>query len=167
MEKLTQLFGRSIRFVYHSFDRIVIRGRLSTLSRPENLVYFFRNVKQVECISKEVLRQRTDQYLGWVNASREESRQGSGFRVQGSGGSEIRESAGMLACEACRIKMLTATSGAAQRAAALRRVESDLTWQRQIVWRQVVAHRFGQAPGEVFGRAESFGQRTDQTAMQD
>ena len=68
MEKLVRLFGRSIRFVYHSFDRIIIRGYLSTLSRPENLVYFFRNVKQVECISKEALRQRTDQYLGWVNA---------------------------------------------------------------------------------------------------
>jgi len=42
MEKLTQLFGRSIRFAYHCFDRIVIRGYLSTLSRPENIVYFFR-----------------------------------------------------------------------------------------------------------------------------
>ncbi len=68
MEKLIQLFGHSIRFVYHSFDRIVINGYLSTLSRPENLIYFFRNVKKVECISKEALRQRTDQYLGWVNA---------------------------------------------------------------------------------------------------
>ena len=68
MEKLTRLFGRSIRFVYHSFDRIVIRGYLSALSRPENLVYFFRTIKQVECISKETLRQRTDQYPWWVNA---------------------------------------------------------------------------------------------------
>ena len=68
MEKLAGLFGRSIRFAYHCFDRIVIRGYLSTLSRPENLVYFFCTVKQVECISKEMLRQRTDQYLSWVNA---------------------------------------------------------------------------------------------------
>jgi DNA-binding transcriptional ArsR family regulator len=68
MEKLIRLFGRSIRFTYHSFDRIVIRGYLSALSRPENIVYFFRTIKQVECISKETLRQRTDQYLGWVNA---------------------------------------------------------------------------------------------------
>jgi len=60
MEKLTRLFGRSIRFTYHCFDRIVIRGYLSTLSRPENIVYFFRTIKQVECISKETLRQRTD-----------------------------------------------------------------------------------------------------------
>ena len=68
MDKLTRLFGRSIRFTYHCFDRIVIRGYLSTLSRPENIVYFFRTIKQVECISKETLRQRTDQYLSWVNA---------------------------------------------------------------------------------------------------
>jgi hypothetical protein len=68
MEKLTRLFGRSIRFAYHCFDRIVISGYLSTLSRPENIVYFFRTIKQVDCISKETLRQRTDQYLGWVSA---------------------------------------------------------------------------------------------------
>jgi len=36
MEKLVQLFGRSIRFPYHCFDRIVIRGYLSTLSRLSN-----------------------------------------------------------------------------------------------------------------------------------
>ena len=68
MEKLTRLFGRSIRFAYRCFDRIVIRGYLSTLSRPENIEYFFRTIKQVECIGKETLRQRTDQYLSWVDA---------------------------------------------------------------------------------------------------
>jgi len=57
MEKLTGLFGRSTRFAYHSFDRIVIRGYLSTLSRAENIEYFFRTIKQVECIGKETLRQ--------------------------------------------------------------------------------------------------------------
>jgi len=68
MEKFTRLFDRSIRFAYHCFDRIVIRGYLSALSRPENIEYFFRTIKQVDCISKETLRQRTDQYLGWVDA---------------------------------------------------------------------------------------------------
>jgi hypothetical protein len=68
MEKLVQLFGRSMRFAYHCFDRIVIRGYLSTLSRPNNLIYFFRNIKQEEVIGKETLRRRTDQYLSWVNA---------------------------------------------------------------------------------------------------
>jgi len=43
MEKLARLFGRSIRFAYHCFDRIMIRGYLSALSRPENIVYFFRS----------------------------------------------------------------------------------------------------------------------------
>ena len=46
----------------------MIRGYLSTLSRAENIEYFFRTIKQVECIGKETLRQRTDQYLGWVGA---------------------------------------------------------------------------------------------------
>ena len=68
MEKFIKLFDRSIRFAYHCFDRIVIRGYLSALSRPENIEYFFRTIKQVDCISKETLRQRTDQYLGWVDA---------------------------------------------------------------------------------------------------
>jgi hypothetical protein len=68
MEKLVQLFGRSIRFAYHCFDRIVIRGYLSTLSRPNNLMYFFRTLKQEPCIGKETLRRRTDQYLSWLNA---------------------------------------------------------------------------------------------------
>jgi len=68
MEKLIQLFRRSIRFAYRCFDRIVISGYLSTLSRPENLVYFFRTVKQEDCIVKETLRRRTDHYLSWVSA---------------------------------------------------------------------------------------------------
>jgi hypothetical protein len=68
MEKFIQLFCRSIRFAYHCFDRIVIRGYLSTLSRPNNLMYFFRTIKQEQCIGKETLRRRTDQYLSWVNA---------------------------------------------------------------------------------------------------
>jgi hypothetical protein len=68
MEKLVQMFGRSMRFAYHCFDRIVVRGYLSTLSRPNNLIYFFRTIKQEEVIGKDSLRRRTDQYLSWVNA---------------------------------------------------------------------------------------------------
>jgi hypothetical protein len=68
MEKLTRLFGRSIRFAYHCFDRIVIRGYLTGLSRPEHIAYFFRTVKQVPCISKETIKKRTDEYMSWLNA---------------------------------------------------------------------------------------------------
>jgi hypothetical protein len=42
MELFTQLFGDLLAFVYHCFDRIVIYGYLSGLSRPEQIVHFFR-----------------------------------------------------------------------------------------------------------------------------
>jgi hypothetical protein len=68
MEEFTQLFGRLLAFVYHCFDRIVIRGHLPLLTRPENIVHFFRDVHGVGAITKEVLRQRTTEYNQWVEA---------------------------------------------------------------------------------------------------
>src|SRR6266853_3240443 len=68
MELFQQLFAGLLLFVYHCFDRIVINGYLSALTRPENAVYFFREVLGVRAITKEVLRQRTDDYHHWVNA---------------------------------------------------------------------------------------------------
>ena len=46
----TKLFGSLLVFVYHCFDRIVINGYLSGLSRPEQVVYFFRDVVGVPVI---------------------------------------------------------------------------------------------------------------------
>jgi hypothetical protein len=66
METFTKLFGSLLVFVYHYFDRIVINGYLSSLTRPEGAVYFFREVMGVGAITKEVLRQRTDDYQKWV-----------------------------------------------------------------------------------------------------
>ena len=68
MELFTQLFGDVLAFVYHCFDRIVIYGYLSGLSRPEQVVHFFRNVVGVAAVSKEVLSQRTTDYQAWVEA---------------------------------------------------------------------------------------------------
>src|ERR1700730_1008992 len=68
MELFTQLFGDLLAFVYHCFDRIVIYGYLSGLSRPEQVVYFFRQVVGVPVVSKEVLSQRTADYQAWVEA---------------------------------------------------------------------------------------------------
>jgi hypothetical protein len=42
MELFTKLFGDLLLFVYHCFDRIVIHGYLSGLSRPEQVVHLFR-----------------------------------------------------------------------------------------------------------------------------
>src|ERR1700746_3906629 len=68
MELFTKLFGDLLLFVYHCFDRIVIHGYLSGLSRPEQVVYFFRQVLGVPVVSKEVLSQRTTDYQAWVVA---------------------------------------------------------------------------------------------------
>lgn len=68
MEEFMRLFGDLLTFVYHCFDRIVILGHLPRLTRPENIVYFFRDVHGVGPITKEVLRQRTTEYHQWVEA---------------------------------------------------------------------------------------------------
>src|SRR5260370_34880933 len=67
MELFTKLFGDLLLFVYHCFDRIVIHGYLSGLSRPEQVVHFFRKVVGIPMLSKEIFSQRTaDQ--NWVEA---------------------------------------------------------------------------------------------------
>jgi hypothetical protein len=68
MELFSRLFGSLLVFVYHCFDRVVINGYLNGLSRPEQAVYFFRQVVHVPAITKEVLRQRTIDYQNWVEA---------------------------------------------------------------------------------------------------
>ena len=68
MELFLKLFGDLLVFVYHCFDRIVIHGYLSGLSRPEQVVHLFRRVLGVPILSKEVLSQRTTDYQNWVEA---------------------------------------------------------------------------------------------------
>jgi len=68
MELFAKLFGSLLVFVYHCFDRVVIHGYLSGLSRPEQVVYFFRQVLGIPVVSKEVLSQRTNDYRNWVEA---------------------------------------------------------------------------------------------------
>jgi hypothetical protein len=68
METFTKLFGSLLVFAYHCFDRIVINGYLSGLSRPEQVVHFFREVNGTPVVSKEVLSQRTNDYQTWVEA---------------------------------------------------------------------------------------------------
>ncbi len=48
----TKLFGDFLVFVYHCFDRIVIRGYLTALSRPELVVHFFREIVGVAEVSQ-------------------------------------------------------------------------------------------------------------------
>jgi hypothetical protein len=66
MDLFTQLFGDLLAFVYHCFDRIVIYGYLSALSRPEQVVHFFRQVVGVPVVDKEILSQRRITRTGWT-----------------------------------------------------------------------------------------------------
>src|SRR5947199_1665697 len=66
MDLFTRLFGSLLVLVYHCFDRIVIHGYLSGLSRPEQVVHFVRQVHGIPVVSKEVLSQRTHAYQTWV-----------------------------------------------------------------------------------------------------
>lgn len=66
MESFTKLFGSLLVFVYHCFDRIVINGYLESLSRPEQIVHFFRDILGIRNITKEALAKRTIEYNRWV-----------------------------------------------------------------------------------------------------
>ena len=70
MELFAKLYSSLLVFVYHCFDRMVIHGYLSGLSRPEQVVYFFHDVLGLPVVDKEVLRQRTNDYQNWVQALR-------------------------------------------------------------------------------------------------
>ena len=68
MELFAKRFDSLLVFVYHCFDRIVIHGSLSGLSRPEQVVYFFRQVLGIPVVRKEILSPRTNHYRDWVEA---------------------------------------------------------------------------------------------------
>jgi len=68
MELFAKLFSSLLVFVYHCFDRIVIHGYLSGISRPDQVVYFFRDVVGVPVVDKAALSKRTGEYRGWVEA---------------------------------------------------------------------------------------------------
>jgi len=66
MDRLSELLGQAVQFVYTCWDRIVLNGYIERLQRPENLIYFFHNVVGVACIEPSVLEQRTNAYKAWV-----------------------------------------------------------------------------------------------------
>jgi hypothetical protein len=68
MESFHKLFGSLLTLVYHCFDRIVIQGYVPLLTRPEHIVHFFRDIHGIYPITKQALRQRTQEYQRWVEA---------------------------------------------------------------------------------------------------
>ena len=65
-EQTLNLIGPFLQWFYHCFDRVVISGYLSFLTRENNVVYFFRQVCGYPGLSKEVFSQRTKDYRTWV-----------------------------------------------------------------------------------------------------
>src|SRR6266853_1442635 len=66
VDRLLELLGTAVQFVYTCWDRIVVTGYIERLQRPENLVYFFHDLVGVACIEPAVLEQRTAAYRAWV-----------------------------------------------------------------------------------------------------
>ena len=66
MQLFLKLFEPYLQWFYHCFDRIVINGYLSFLTRAKNVVYFFHDVCKKPKITKEVLPERTRDYQTWV-----------------------------------------------------------------------------------------------------
>mgnify|MGYP001190515684 CR=1 FL=1 len=61
-----ELLGRQVQFASTAWDRLVLSGYLDRLQRPENIIYFFREVVGVPAVTPEVLMSRTAPYRAWV-----------------------------------------------------------------------------------------------------
>ena len=66
MDRLSELLGRHVQFVYTALDRVVLNGYLPSLQTPASVVDFFREVGGVACIEPAVLAERTERYRAWV-----------------------------------------------------------------------------------------------------
>jgi len=68
MQLFLRLFGPFLQWFYHCFDRIVISGYLSFLTREVNVVHFFGTAGGHPVLTKQVLAQRTRHYQHCVEA---------------------------------------------------------------------------------------------------
>lgn len=59
MDRLSEVLGSAVQFQYTCLDRIVLHGYLTGRQRPEQLVYFFRDVVGIAGIEPRVLSGRT------------------------------------------------------------------------------------------------------------
>lgn len=74
MKIMHKIYDRLISFTYHTFDRIVIRGYLSSLTNCNNIVYFFKEVLGIKRIDKEALSKKTKEYKEWVESYAQKNR---------------------------------------------------------------------------------------------
>ncbi len=53
MQLMLTLFSHWLQFSYSCFDRVILKGYLSVLSRPANIVYWIREVQGEPKVTKE------------------------------------------------------------------------------------------------------------------
>jgi hypothetical protein len=56
----------NINFHYRCFDRILINACIQTFQEPLRIVYFFHDFRQIDPVSRDVLRDIASQYQNWV-----------------------------------------------------------------------------------------------------
>lgn len=56
----------NISFHYRCFDRILINASIQTFQEPIRVVYFFKDFRQTEQVSRDMLRDIASQYQNWV-----------------------------------------------------------------------------------------------------
>ncbi|MGD0310799.1 MAG: hypothetical protein ABSC02_16115 [Acidobacteriota bacterium] len=66
MNAFLQHHKHNINFHYRCFDRILINAAIQTFQEPVRAVYFFREFRQTEQVSRDLLRDIADQYQNWV-----------------------------------------------------------------------------------------------------
>jgi len=72
MDRLSEVLGQAVQFIYTCWDRIVLAGYIERLQRPENLIWFFHDVVGIDAIDPAVLEHRTNAYKAFVRRATHE-----------------------------------------------------------------------------------------------
>jgi len=61
--KFVECYAKYIDFCYEIFDRILLKGYIPLVQRENGMVYFLRDVRGMDCISKEALKGLTKGFV--------------------------------------------------------------------------------------------------------
>ncbi|MBA7516572.1 hypothetical protein ES705_08620 [subsurface metagenome] len=63
LSKFESYYAKYIDFSCELFDRIILKGYIPLVQRENGMVYFLRNVRGIQCISKEALKELTKGFI--------------------------------------------------------------------------------------------------------
>lgn len=61
--KFESCYAPCVDFSYEIFDRIILNGYIQKLQRENKMVYFLRELRGIKCISKDVLKRLTGEFI--------------------------------------------------------------------------------------------------------